>query len=168
MTGTERRGLAELTRAEVEDFLYLEAELLDDWALDSWLAMYTEDARYVIPCTGDRAGDPSSSLVLVDDDRTRMLARVQRLNSRKAHREYPHSNLRHLLTNVRLGELRSDELSVNSSFMVWRFRNGRETSYVGRYRHRLVLSGGELRIRFKRVELDLTTLRPASDVAVIL
>jgi p-cumate 2,3-dioxygenase beta subunit len=127
VTGTG--SLAGLTRAEVEDFLYAEAELLDAWELDDWLALYTADARYVIPCTGDPAGDPSRDLVLIDDDRLRMQARVERLNSRKAHREYPHSNTRHLVTNVRLGAAEAGELPVRASFTVWRFRGGRETSY---------------------------------------
>jgi p-cumate 2,3-dioxygenase beta subunit len=168
MTGTIASPLATATRAEAEDFLYREAELLDDWDLDAWLGLYTDDARYVIPCTDDPDGDPSRDLVLIDDDRLRMQARVERLNSRKAHREYPHSNVRHLVTNVRLAEVDGDELPVRASFMVWRFRAGRETSYVGEYHYRLVWDDGTLRIRSKRVVLDMTTLRSASDVAIIL
>jgi p-cumate 2,3-dioxygenase beta subunit len=168
MTGTLASALAELTRGDVEDFLYREAELLDDWDLDGWLGLYTDDARYVIPCPDDPAGDPSRDLVLIDDDRVRMLARVERLNSRKAHREYPHSNVRHLVTNVRLGEVVVDELPVRASFMVWRFRAGRETVYVGSYYYRLVWDAETLRIRSKRVVLDMTTLRSAGDVAIIL
>jgi p-cumate 2,3-dioxygenase subunit beta len=160
--------LAALTRADVEDFLYTEAELLDTWDLDGWLELYTADARYVIPCTGDPDGDPSRDLVLIDDDRLRLQARVERLNSRKAHREYPHSNIRHLVTNVRLGAVDGGELPVRASFTVWRFRGGRETSYVGGYDYRLVLDGTALKIRSKRVVLDMTALRPASDVAIIL
>jgi p-cumate 2,3-dioxygenase beta subunit len=160
--------LAALTRVDVEDFLYTEAELLDTWDLDGWLELYTADARYVIPCTGDPDGDPSRDLVLIDDDRLRLQARVERLNSRKAHREYPHSNVRHLVTNVRLGAVDGGELPVRASFMVWRFRGGRETSYVGGYDYRLVLDGAALKIRSKRVVLDMTALRPASDVAIIL
>ena len=168
MTAVEARSLAALTRADVEDFLYLEAELLDAWELNDWLRLYTDDARYVIPCTGDPAGDPSRDLVLIDDDRLRLQARVERLNSRKAHREYPHSNTRHLVTNVRLGAAGGGELPVRASFTVWRFRGGRETSYVGGYEYRLVLDSGALKIRSKRVVLDMTALRPASDVAIIL
>jgi p-cumate 2,3-dioxygenase subunit beta len=165
-------SLAGLTRADVEDFLYREAELLDAWDLDGWLELFTADARYVIPCPGDPDGDPSRDLVLIDDDRLRLQARVERLNSRKAHREYPHSNVRHLITNVRLGAIETpgeaDELPVRASFTVWRFRGGRETSYVGGYEYRLVLDQGVLKIRSKRVVLDMTALRPASDVAIIL
>ena len=32
------------SRAEVEDFLYHEAALLDEWRLDEWLALLTDDA----------------------------------------------------------------------------------------------------------------------------
>lgn len=160
--------LAALTRADVEDLLYREAELLDDWDLDGWLTLYTDDARYVIPTTDDPDGDPREDLVLIDDDRLRMRARVERLNSRKAHREYPHSNVRHLVTNVRLGEVEGDELPVRASFTVWRFRGGRETSYVGSYYYRLVMTEAGPKIRSKRVVLAMTTLRPANDVAIIL
>jgi p-cumate 2,3-dioxygenase beta subunit len=168
VTGLLAASLAGLTRADIEDFLYLEAELLDAWELDDWLGLYTADARYVIPCPGDPGGDPARDLVLIDDDRLRLQARVERLNSRKAHREYPHSNTRHLVTNVRLGPVEADELPVRASFTVWRFRGGRETSYVGGYLYRLVLDGTAVKIRSKRVVLDMTALRPAGDVAIIL
>jgi p-cumate 2,3-dioxygenase beta subunit len=158
----------EVTRDQVTDFLYLEAELLDDWRLDEWLDLYTADASYVIPCNDDPDGDPSASLVLIDDNRVRMESRVDRLNNRRAHREYPHSNVRHLVTNIRIGDRYGDELAVRASFVVWRFRNGTEKHYVGQYHYRLVLGEPGLHIRSKRVVLDMTTLRPASDVALFL
>jgi p-cumate 2,3-dioxygenase beta subunit len=168
MSTAAEDALTALTRADVEDFLYREAELLDGWELDAWLDLYTEDARYVVPCTDDPEGDPSEDLVLIDDDRTRLIARVERLNSRKAHREYPHSNVRHLVTNVRLGPVADGELPVRASFAVGRYRGERETTYVGSYQYRLVWRDDSLRIRAKRIVLDLTTLRSASDVAIIL
>ncbi|GAA3098053.1 hypothetical protein GCM10010464_71900 [Pseudonocardia yunnanensis] len=161
-------SLAETTRADVEDLLVLEAELLDDWALDEWAALYTPDARYVVPATDDRDGDPDSNLMLIDDDGLRLRSRVERLKSRKAHREYPHSNTRHLVSNIRMRAVEGDELLVTAAFAVFRYRNRQAVHYVGRYRYRLVVAGGRLMIRHKRVELDLTALRPANDVAIIL
>jgi len=157
-----------ITRAEVEDFLYHEADLLDEWRLDEWLTLYTDDAHYAIPCNDDPGGDPARDLMLIDDNRFRMGARVERLNSRKAHREYPHSNTRHMITNVRLGAWDGDELPVRASFVVWRFRGGRAADYVGQYFYRLLYRDGALRIRDKRVVLDMTALRPAYDVAIVL
>ena len=43
-----------VTRTEVEDLLFHEAELLDAWDLDTWLTLYTEDSRYVVPVTTAR------------------------------------------------------------------------------------------------------------------
>ena len=62
----------------------------------------------------------------------------------------------------------SDEVSVSASFTVWRFRAGRSSCYVGRYRYRLRPTNGEFRIAFKRAELDMTDLRDVADVAIIL
>lgn len=162
------RSSLEVTYEQIAEFLYLEADLLDDWRLDDWLGLYTTDARYAIPCTDDPDGDPGRSLMLIDDNRMRMEARVERLNNRRAHREYPHSNLRHLVTNIRLGDQNGDEREVRASFTVWRFRQGTEKHYVGSYFYRLVVGEDGIRIRFKRVVLDMTTLRPADDVAIFL
>ena len=172
MTAPSQKTARTVTRPEAEDLLFLEAELLDAWDLDTWLTLYTEDCHYVVPATDTRDGDPTTDLVLIDDDRLRMTLRVERLNSRKAHREYPHSSCRHLVTNVRVGapEGTSDEpeVPVRANFVVWRARNGKDVTFVGSYEYRLVERDGQLLIRSKRVLLDMTSLRPANDVAIIL
>ncbi|HXP57887.1 MAG TPA: aromatic-ring-hydroxylating dioxygenase subunit beta [Streptosporangiaceae bacterium] len=160
-------------RPEVEDFLYREAQLLDDWDLDTWLTLWAPGpTRYVVPCNDDPDGDPATDLVLIDDDELRMRLRVERLNSRKAHREYPHSQTSHQVTNVILGAPEGAgadaELPVTAAFTVWRFRHGKASYYVGRYQYRLVAAGGELRIRAKRSVLAMTELRPAGDLAILL
>jgi p-cumate 2,3-dioxygenase beta subunit len=153
----------------VEDFLYREARLLDDWDLDAWLALWAPGAtRYVVPCNDDPDGDPATDLVLIDDDELRLRLRVERLNSRKAHREYPHSRTSHQVHNVILGAVENGELPVSAEFTVWRFRDGRTASYVGRYEYRLVLADGGLRIRSKRPVLAMTDLRSAGDLAILL
>ena len=172
VTATLGVDLATVDRATVEDFLYGEAALLDAWDLDGWLALFDADLRYVVPCNDTPDGDPTRDLVLIDDDALRLRLRVERLNSRKAHREYPHSRTNHQIHNVRLGEVAGTGaeavLPVTALFTVWRFRNGKVTSYVGTYRYRLVVRDGALRIRSKRCELDMTELRPAGDLAIIL
>src|ERR1700761_1837058 len=35
-----------VSRQQIEDFLYAEAALLDSWALDEWLQLFDEDAKY--------------------------------------------------------------------------------------------------------------------------
>jgi p-cumate 2,3-dioxygenase beta subunit len=166
-------SLGELDRTSVEDFLYHEAALLDAWNLDEWFTLFDSELRYVVPCNDTPDADPTRDLVLIDDDELRLRLRVERLNSRKAHREYPHSRTNHQVHNVRLGDVHTTEtgeqfLSVEALFTVWRFRGGKANSYVGRYHYRLVLRQGQLKIRSKRCELDMTVLRPAGDLAIIL
>lgn len=156
-----------VTRGQIEDFLYHEAALLDDWNLNEWLELYTPDAKYEVPCNDKLDADPENDLLLIDDDYRRMQARVERLNNRRAHREYPHSRTNHQVFNVRF-EPAGEEIAVVASFTVWRFRGGKSSTYVGRYRYRLRLAGDGFQIAYKRIELDLTDLRQVSDVAIVL
>src|ERR1700733_8369321 len=91
-------------RERVEDFLYAEAALLDSWNLDEWIALFTEDAAYVVPSM-DVQGAPTETLALISDDMARLRGRVRRLKSRRAHREFPWSRTRRLVTNVRVTQL---------------------------------------------------------------
>ena len=156
------------SRERVEDFLYAEAALLDGWRLDDWLLLFDKDAKYEVPCNDAVDGDPAHDLLLIDDNYARLSARVERLNSRHAHREYPHSRTNHQVFNVRVEGGSGDEFSVTASFSVWRFRAGRTSCYVGQYHYRLRQCDGDFRIAAKRAELDMTDLREVADVAIIL
>ena len=155
-------------RQEVEDLLYEEAALLDDWRLDDWLTLLTEDARYVVPTTDLAEADPSKDLVFIDDDPLRLRGRVARLKSRHAHREYPWSRTRRLITNVRITSIEGDELTVTANFAVYRFRGGQSGAYVGRYVHRLRRVDGRLKICHRRAELDNESLHDHGAVSIIL
>jgi p-cumate 2,3-dioxygenase beta subunit len=157
-----------LLRQQVEEFLYTEAALLDTWALDDWLLLFDEDAKYEVPCNDAPDGDPARDLMLIDDNYARLASRVTRLDSRRAHREYPHSRTNHQVFNVRVQDVSAEELSVTTSFTVWRFRGRRTSCYVGKYRYRLRRSDDGFRIAVKRAELDMTDLRSVGDVAIIL
>jgi p-cumate 2,3-dioxygenase subunit beta len=156
-----------VSRQQIEEFLYAEAALLDSWALDEWLQLFDKDAKYEVPSNDALDGDPSHDLMLIDDNYTRLTARVERLNSRRAHREYPHSRTNHQVFNVRVDDS-AEDISVTASFTVWRFRAGRSSCYVGRYRYRLRRTDGSFRIASKRAELHMTDLRSVGDVAIIL
>ena len=151
----------------VEDFLFKEAALLDEWRLDDWVNLFTEDARYVVPTTDLPEGDPTRDLVFVDDDITRLRARAVRLNSRHAHREYPWSRTRRFVSNVRVKETNDGELSVTSNVLVYRFRNGEGAPYVGSIDYTLRRDGGDLKIAYRRAVLDLEALSWHGAVSII-
>ena len=154
-------------RELVEDFLFQEAALLDAWRLDDWVTLFTEDARYVVPTTDLPEGNPKSDLVFIDDDIIRLRARVLRLTSRHAHREYPWSRTRRFVSNVRVEEINDSELSVTANVLVYRFRSGAGAPYVGRIDYVLRRDGGDLKIAYRRAVLDLETLSWHGAVSII-
>ena len=154
-------------RELVENFLYKEAELLDEWRLDDWADLFTEDTRYVVPTTDLPDGDPKSDLVFIDDDIIRLRARVVRLNSRHAHREYPWSRTRRFISNVRVEEISVSEISVTSNVLVYRFRSGEGAPYVGSIEYVLRRDGGDFKIAYRRAVLDQETLSWHGAVSII-
>ena len=154
-------------RAQVEDFLYEEAALLDEWRLDEWADLFTEDARYVVPTTDLPEGDPAQDLVFIDDDIVRIRARVKRLNSRHAHREYPTSRTRRFISNVRVTETGDGDLAVSANALVYRFRSGEVAPYVGRYEYTLKHVDGRFKIRHRRAVLDHESLADHGAVSII-
>jgi p-cumate 2,3-dioxygenase beta subunit len=155
-------------RLVVEEFLYREALLLDAWRLAEWLALFTPDARYVVPTTDLPEGDPDTDHVFIDDGYRRLQGRVTRLLSRHAHREYPTSRTRRLITNVLVTAVRDDAVEATASFAVYRFRAGHGATYVGRYDYVLARTPDGLRIRYRRATLDQETLRDHGAVSIIL
>jgi p-cumate 2,3-dioxygenase beta subunit len=160
---------AAVLRAQVEDFLYAEAALLDAWRLDDWLGLLTSDARYEVPSTDRPDGSPDTTLMLISDTRAMIEARVKRLNSRKAHREFPWSRTRRIVGNVRiLGELPTGGLNVAANFAVYRTRSGQTHCYVGRYRYHLLPEADAFRIEFRRAELDQENLDVHGTLSIII
>ena len=163
-------------RGDVEDFLYTEAALLDEWKLDDWLELYADDCRYVVPATDLPDGDPRVTLGLIDDDRTRLRGRVDRLKSAKAYREFPWSRTTRMITNVRLlagaPDTAPGELAVAANCAAWRYRKGDEQTLVGALEYRLVPGADDapaaFAIRSKRVVLTAEALRPHGTLSIIL
>jgi p-cumate 2,3-dioxygenase subunit beta len=163
-----RTELEPFTQIGVEQFLYAEAALLDEWKLDEWLLLFTEDMRYVVPTPDLPDGDPRQDLVLIDDDYIRLQGRVRRLRSRFAHREQPHSRTRRIVSNVRIVKVENGEATVEACFVIYRFKNGSTEPYVGQYLYRLTREPEGLKIRYRRATLDLETLRGQGAVSIIL
>lgn len=152
---------------EVEQLLYHEARLLDDWNLDEWLTLYTPDARYIVPTTDLPDGDPETDLLFIDDDYRRMAGRIERLKSRHAHREYPWSRTRRFIGNVMITAVEGNEIEATASVAVWRFRAGESAPYVGRYDVRLRREGEQLMICRKRATLDQEELSDHGALSII-
>lgn len=159
---------ADLSRAEIEDFLYEEAALLDEWRLDAWLARFTEDATYSVPSTDAPDADPSDTLFLVADDAASLRSRVEQLMGKTTWSENPHARTRRLLGNVRVRKTEGPRAWVTANFVVYRMRTNQTATYVGRYEYVLERRPAGLRIQHRRAILDLESLRDVGKVSFIL
>jgi p-cumate 2,3-dioxygenase beta subunit len=158
-----------VTRAEVEDFLYREAALLDEWKLKEWEALLTDDATYYVPPNDQLEGDHRSTLFLVADDRERIRQRIIRINDPNCHAEYPRSRTRRMISNVRILGVDGELVMVAANFVCYRYRRyERIREYVGAYRHILRRSGDSFRIKERRVLIDAHELGTLGSVSFIL
>jgi len=158
-----------VTRAEVEDFLYGEAALLDEWRLKEWQELLTEDACYYVPSNDQPQSDHHRALFLVADDRERIRQRVIRILDPNCHAEFPKSRTRRMISNVRILGIEGDLVRVTANFVCYRFRRyERIREYVGGYHYLLRRYGDTFRIKERRVLIDAHELGALGSVSFIL
>jgi p-cumate 2,3-dioxygenase subunit beta len=158
----------EMTRIEVEDFLYYEASLLDEWKLIEWAGLFTEDAHYLVPPTDKLDADFREELFIISDNHQRIVQRAERLLKKEAHVEYPHSRTRHLISNGRIRGIEDEIADVTSNFVTYRSKREKLDPFVGRIDYKLTKVNGEIKIKEKRVLMDLDALRPQGKVSIVL
>ena len=154
-------------RPEVEAFLYEEAELLDNWQLEEWAALFTEDAIYHAPALDDPTRDRANSVFLINDDLPRIKSRARQLLGDTAWAENPRSMTRRLITNVRVIAADGDTVRATANFLIQRSRMERIVTYVGQYRYKLVRNGASFKIAERIVLLAQDTLRAQGVMSIV-
>ena len=162
---------------QVENFLYLEAELLDERKLREWLELFTDDARYWMPIRhnplerpreiSDELSKPGEGYYF-DDSKENLRLRVERVYSKSAWSELPPSRTRHLITNVRVKKSTASEIEVHSNFLVYRTRMEADKDlFVGARRDILRRIDGSFKIARRTIILDQAVL-DAKNISVFL
>ncbi|MFI4974141.1 MAG: aromatic-ring-hydroxylating dioxygenase subunit beta [Caulobacterales bacterium] len=156
------------TRADVEDFLYAESRLLDEWRLDEWFDLFAEGAVYQVPTAGaPENDDPNTSLFYIADDYVRLRERIGRLKKKEAHAEYPRSQVRHMISNVAILSAEDGCGDVTCNFVAYRAKNGKVDTYFGHSLYSIDWSGQTWKIKSKRAVLDMDLLYPGK-VSIVL
>ena len=142
-----------ISRSEVEDLLFRQAEYIDSRDYESWLSLFTPDACYWIPARpGDT--DPATQLSFMYDDLPMMAARCERLLAFGTAGQQPITRSSHIVSNVRIADATSKgEVVVHSRFYVTQFRRDVLKSYAGAYTHHLVAMEEGVKIRLQRIDL---------------
>ena len=144
-------------RHKVEDFLYLEAELLDERRFREWLELFTDDIHYWMPVRYnplDRPKELSEELsrpgesYYFNDNKETLRIRVERFYSKTAWAEMPPSRTRHLISNIRTRKDDGVQFEVDSNFIVYRTRMEKdEDIFVGTRKDVLRRVNGQLKDR---------------------
>jgi benzoate/toluate 1,2-dioxygenase beta subunit len=146
----------------IEQFLYREAQLLDEKRWEEWLALYTEDCFYWIPSVMGQT-DPVDTVSLFAENRMMMEMRIIRVTHPRAwSQEFP-TRLSHVVGNVVLdveqgagrdGGLRPRaDLVIRSQQHVLEFRREDQRFFGGTVRHWLRREGEGWKIALKRFDL---------------
>lgn len=125
---------------EIEQFLFTEAEILDQRRWRDWYNLLTDDVRYQAPLRSNREQrelaheyTQAHESHVFDDNKYEMNMRIKRLETGMAWAENPPSRTRHMITNVRVRPTdKPDEFEVRSYFHFYRTRLERqEDNLVG-------------------------------------
>ena len=145
-------GSADLQR-EVEQFLYRQAELLDDKQWQPYIDLFTDDGVYWMPVTPQQTeweGSPS----IFAEDRLMMEIRKGRISHPNAWSQAPMWETNHLVSHVAIEAVQGNEVQVRSRFHLMELRRDNVRHFGGRYQHWLVRQAdGSLRIKLQRVDL---------------
>jgi 3-phenylpropionate/trans-cinnamate dioxygenase subunit beta len=137
-TGNDTRIALELHH-DIEQFLFHEAALLDDWRFRDWLDLLSEDIHYTMRTTVNaqtrdrRRGVQPPTTWIFNDTYFQLERRVARLETGMAWAEEPPSRTRHCVSNLRVSETDTPgEYEARVNYLLYRSQKERdETLYVG-------------------------------------
>lgn len=148
----------------VEEFLYKEAENLDDRNFEEWLNMLSDDVEYIIPVRvtqEDSTENEFADSSHIHDNKFRLKQRIDRLKTEFAWAEEPPSRTRHHVSNVRISPAESEEeVRVKSNLLLYRNRGDASDFEImsGEREDRLRNENGEWKLLKRIVYLDQTSL----------
>ena len=125
---------------DISQFMYAEAQLLDDWKFRDWLDILAEDISYCMKTTAnaqtrDRRKSISPPTTWIFNDNKHVLERrVAKLETGMSWSEEPPSRTRHLITNIRVeATANPDEYQVFTNYLLYRSQKESDIIvYVGK------------------------------------
>jgi 3-phenylpropionate/cinnamic acid dioxygenase small subunit len=172
MTDTSQRLARVLLKEEIEEFLYQEAELLDERRYEEWLSLLTDDVRYFMPMRRNvKFGEldreftrEGQDISWFDEGKDTLTRRVNQILTGIHWAEEPLSRICHMVTNVQILQAtptasEPEEVRVKSRFLVYRNRVQTETDFlVGKREDLLRKIGGQWNIAQRKIILDQNVL----------
>ena len=160
-------------KADIEDFYYHEADLLDDRRFRDWLDILTDDISYFMPIRrnvkfGQHASRENTKsgegISWFDEDKWTLTKRVEQILTGVHYAEEPLSRISHMVSNVQIKAVRPDleqpaEVDVTSRFLVYQNRVEYETyTFVGRRNDTLRATQGVWKVAKREILLEQNIL----------
>jgi 3-phenylpropionate/cinnamic acid dioxygenase small subunit len=154
-----------------EQFLFQEAELLDDFRLLDWLSLLDREIDYRIPIRSTRPQNEleksfSATTFHMIEHFGSLEARMKRFGA-GGWSEFPPSRTRRNLSNIRVGRATTDRLSVKSNLLYFWARDEQHVIVSAERHDELRETGGTLKLARRVVLVDHTTL-PLPNLSVVL
>jgi len=125
------------------EFLYEEAEPLDQRRFDKWLELFTDDQVYFMPIRrnvkfGEHAAYENTregeDISWFEEDKATLSKRVEQINTGVHWAEEPLSRVCHMVSNIQLVEFRPSvedarEMVVRSRFLIYQNRVEYESNF---------------------------------------
>ncbi|HIM79532.1 MAG TPA: 3-phenylpropionate/cinnamic acid dioxygenase subunit beta [Dehalococcoidia bacterium] len=161
-----------LLKDEIEQFLYQEAELLDERQFEDWLDLLTEDIRYWMPMRRNvKFGEldreftrEGQDINWFDEGKDTLVRRVNQILTGVHWAEEPLSRICHSVSNVQVLKAtpsvsQATEVNVKCRFMIYRNRVQTETDFlVGKREEVLRSVDGQWKIAQRKIILDQNVL----------
>lgn len=154
---------------DIEEFLFHEANLLDDRQFSAWLDLLTDDIRYFMPIRrnvlySDQAKANTlegENISWFDEDKFTLEQRVRQIETGIHWAEEPLSRTTHMVSNVVVAEASSSNSEINVSLRFLLYRNRLETEtdiFVGKRKDTLRRCDGGWKIARRMILLDQSIL----------
>ena len=161
-----------LLNHQIEQFLYQEAEILDERRYEDWLDLLTEDIRYWMPMRRNvKFGEldreftrEGQDINWFDEGKDTLTRRVNQILTGVHWAEEPLSRICHTVSNVQILKTTPSvsepaEVSVKCRFMIYRNRVETETDFlVGKREDVLRRVDGQWKIAQRKIVLDQSVL----------
>ncbi|MFT5350709.1 MAG: 3-phenylpropionate/cinnamic acid dioxygenase small subunit [Planctomycetota bacterium] len=139
---------------DLEQFLFLEARLIDEQRWEEWNALFTDEGEYWVPVSPDQP-DAKNHVSLMYETELLRAVRIKRFKHPNAFSLKPAPRCSHIVSNVMLDEYDSATgvCIVKSRFLMLQYRREEQDVFGGSYTHLLKVEELGFRIKKKRVDL---------------
>ena len=157
---------------DIEELYFYEADLLDFRQYNQWLDLFTDDVRYFMPLAFNiRYGEwdteysgEEEDVAWFNEGKDVLIRRVRQLETGIHWAEEPPSRQTHIISNIRIIDIKPDlsapqELETSCRFLAYRNRNEYETDIlVGKRLDNLRYVDDDWKIFHRTVLLDQSVL----------